>query len=142
GLGSGPSFPALVEKLNARHRFDLVKDPAGSVPSDNASFYARRVPVLWFFTGFHEQYHRPTDRVETLNVPGLRRVVDLVADVVTEVATQPRRPTFAKAPDFDRTRTLWSTAASVGIVPDYADAGAGVLVHDVVKNTAAARAGL
>jgi len=100
------------------------------------------MPVLWFFTGFHEQYHRPTDRVETVNVPGLRRIVDLIGAVAAELRTNAARPEFTRTGDFDRTKTLWATAPSTGIVPNYADKKAGVLVADVVKDTAAARAGL
>src|SRR5207253_7682927 len=102
GVGTAQPFGPLIERLNARHRFDLVKEPAGTAPSDNASFYAKKIPIFWFFTGFHEQYHRPTDRVETVNVPGLRRIADLVADVAAEVATLPERPRYVKTPDFDR----------------------------------------
>jgi hypothetical protein len=142
GLKSAKEFLPLIEKLNAKHHFDLAKEPAGTAPSDNASFFARKVPIFWFFTGFHEQYHRPTDRVETLNVPGLRQIVAMVADVVSEVATMPVRPAYAKTPDFDRTSTLWSSAPSTGIVPDYKDSKAGVLVAEVVKRTPAAKAGL
>src|SRR5262249_53353265 len=132
----------LVEKLNGKHRFELLKEGTGQGPSDHASFYAKDVPVLNLFTGFHEQYHRPTDRVETINVPGLRRVVELVEDLAAELRTMPR-PSFTKNPQTsDRRQTLWAAAPSVGIVPDYADKGEGVRLDGVVRNTPAARAGL
>jgi hypothetical protein len=142
GLKSAREFLSLIEKLNAKHQFDLTKEPSGTAPTDNAPFFAHRVPVYWFFTGFHEQYHRPTDRVETVNVPGLRRIVALVADVMGEVATMPTRPQYEKTGDFDRTSTLWSSAPSTGIVPDYKDGKPGVLVAEVIKRTPGARAGL
>src|SRR5262249_60471143 len=72
GVGSAKEFGPLIDRLNGKHRFELTRDPSGFGPSDHASFYAKKIPVLFFFTGFHEQYHCPTDRVETINVPGLR----------------------------------------------------------------------
>src|SRR5262249_38505258 len=103
---------------------------------------AVKVPVLNLFTGFHEQYHRPSDRVETINVAGLARVVDLMTDLTTELRANPTRPEFVKSGAFNRRNTLWSNAPSTGILPNYADKGDGVLVDGVVEGTAAARAGL
>ena len=142
GLGSAKSFPPLIDRLNAKHRFELVKDQSGPAPSDQSSFYYKHIPVLWFFTGFHEQYHRPTDRWETLNIKGLGRIAGLVEDALSELASGSTRPEFVKAPNFDRTKTLWATAPSTGIVPNYADTKEGVLLADVIKNTAGAHAGL
>lgn len=142
GLGSAKAFPPLIDRLEKKYGMAFSRDPSGLGPTDHSSFYAKRVPVLWFFTGFHEQYHRPTDRVETLNVPGLARLASLIGDIVEEVSTTPTRPEYAKTPGFDRTKTLWSEAPSTGIVPDYRDQRGGVLVADVFKNTAAAKAGI
>ena len=142
GLGTAKQFAGILERLNNKHRFQLTIDPSGMGPSDHSSFYAKKVPVLWFFTGFHEQYHRPTDRVETLNVPGLAKVAHLIGDIVEEVSSTVTRPLYAKTGGFDRTKTLWSAAPSTGIVPDYADDKGGVLVANVFKDTAAAKAGV
>ena len=142
GVGSAREFAALIDRLNQKHRYALVKELSGTAPTDNASFNARQVPVFWFFTGFHEQYHRPTDRLEIVNVPGLGKIVGLVADVVTEVATIPARPTYVKTSGFDRSKTLWSSAPSIGTVPDFNDRASGMLLEDVVKGTPAERAGL
>ncbi len=142
GVQSAKPFPQLLDRVNEKHRFGIVKDPSGGGPSDHASFYARKVPVFFFFTGFHEQYPCPTDRVETINVPGLRRVVDLVGDLAAEVASLPARPEYAKTPGFDRSKTLWSSSPSVGVIPDYRATGPGVVVEGLVKDSAAAMAGL
>jgi S1-C subfamily serine protease len=142
GVGSAKGFEARIDKLNEKHRFELVKEPSGQGPSDHSSFYARKVPVYKFFTGFHEQYHRPTDRVETVNVPGVARVAGLVGDLAAELRADPARPEYVKTGSFDRTKTLWSSAPSTGILPDYADTKGGVLLAGVINNTAAAKAGL
>ena len=142
GLGSATQFMGLIEKLNQKHAFNIWKEPSGQGPSDHASFYAQKIPVFKFFTGFHEQYHRPTDRMETINVPGLRRIADLVADVTAELRTSSVRPEYAQTGSFNRNTTLWAGTPSVGILPDYADAQAGVLLEGVVANSPAANAGL
>jgi hypothetical protein len=142
GLGTGKPFPAMIDKLNHKHRLNLVKEPAGTAPTDNTGFYLKKVPVVWFFTGFHEQYHRPTDRLETINVSGLSRIIDLVADVITEVSALPTRPEFAKTGGIDRAKTLWSSAPAVGMIVDRRPGSDGVMVQAVVPNTPAARAGL
>ncbi len=141
GLASGKPFAALVDRLNAKHHFDLLREPSGQGPSDHSSFEAKQVPVLNLFTGFHEQYHRPSDRPETINVPGERRVVAFVADLLTELRTMPR-PEYVKTGPYNRTKTLWSSAPSTGVLPDYADKKEGVLVGGVVSGTPSARAGL
>jgi len=142
GLGSAKSFEPLIDRLNTKHNFRITKEMSGFAPSDNASFYRRKIPAVWFFTGFHEQYHRPTDRLETLNVPGLARIASLVGDVAQELASNPARPVYQKTGNFDRSKTLWSTAPSIGVVPRYGDKEEGVLVLDVYKGTAADRSGL
>jgi len=142
GLGTGKPFPAMIDKLNQKHRFNLMKETAGTAPTDNTGFYLKKIPVFWFFTGFHEQYHRPTDRLETINIAGLGRIVALIADVVTEVSTLPQRPVFAKTGGLDRAKTLWSKATATGMIADYRPSTDGVVLQAVVPNTPAARAGL
>ncbi len=141
GLGSAKELTSLVEKHNARHQFKLEKSDAGAGPSDHSSFFSRGVPVVFLFTGFHEQYHRPTDRLETINVEGVRRVTDITEDLVAELARQAERPTFVRTrARFDRSTVLWAGSPSVGIIP--AAKGEGVLVDDVVRGTAAEKAGV
>ncbi len=141
GVGSGKPFAALVDRVNAAHHFDLLREPSARGSSDYSSFEAKKVPVLNLFTGFHEQYHRPSDRPETINLAGERRVVDFAADLIGELRTMPR-PEYARTGLYNRTKTLWAAAPSTGILPDYSDRSAGVLVGGVVNGTPAAKAGL
>ncbi|HKI34572.1 MAG TPA: M28 family peptidase [Gemmataceae bacterium] len=141
GLASARPFAALVDRLNDKHHFDLLKEPSGQGPSDHSSFEAKKVPVLNLFTGFHEQYHRPSDRPETIDVAGVYRVVGFAADLVAELATT-SRPEYAKSGPYNRTKTLWSSAPSTGVLPDYSDKKEGVLVGGVVSGTPGAKAGL
>src|SRR5262249_36441141 len=71
GTGTSPIWDSLIKKLAEPLKFHLVFKPEGYGPSDHSSFYAKQIPVLHFFTGSHADYHRPTDDVEKINVPGI-----------------------------------------------------------------------
>ena len=85
GTGTAAEFDHLMDTTAARLKFEITKHEGGFGPSDHASFYAQKIPVLHLFTGNHNDYHRPSDDVEKLNVPGMRRVVDFVADVLGSI---------------------------------------------------------
>jgi S1-C subfamily serine protease len=143
GVGTAKGLEALIDRLAGQHRFRLSKVQTGFGPSDHQSFTLHGVPALEFFTGFHEQYHMPTDRVETINLPGLARVVDLVTDVVTELGTREKRLEYVKVTTpYPRTTALWSLTSSFGVVPHATDHKGGILVDMVFDNTPAAKAGL
>jgi hypothetical protein len=115
----------------------------GYGPSDHSPFYAAGVPVLHFFTGTHEDYHKPSDDADKINSAGAVRVAGLVADLALDVANRPERPTYqsaaAPAPQGD-TRSF---GASLGTVPDYAgDGRAGVLLAGVRPGSGAEQAGM
>jgi hypothetical protein len=97
GTGTSPVWPPLLERLNDEGgRFQLVSWPGGKAPSDHASFYERNLPVLFFFTGLHGDYHRPSDDWQTLEYEGQARVARMAAAVVLDLATRPERPAFTK----------------------------------------------
>jgi S1-C subfamily serine protease len=143
GVGTAKGLEALVDRLASQHRFKLSKVQSGFGPSDHQSFTLRGVPALEFFTGFHEQYHMPTDRVETINVGGVRRIADMVTELVTELGTQAQRLEYVKVTTpYPRTTSLWSLTSSFGVAPHPSDHKGGILVQTVFENTPAARAGL
>lgn len=97
GTGTSPLWPDVLERLNkAGPRLTLKLWPGGKAPSDHESFYGKDVPVLFFFTGLHGDYHRPSDDWNTLNYDGHAKVARLAAAVALEVATGPMRPAFTK----------------------------------------------
>ncbi|MFM7070639.1 MAG: M28 family peptidase [Planctomycetota bacterium] len=93
GVGTAREFEPLARRLATRHRFSPRLDPSGYGPSDHATFAARGIPVLHFFTGLHEDYHRPSDDFERIELTGLRRIVELVAELALELGHAERRPT-------------------------------------------------
>lgn len=142
GLGTSKGFPALVERLNARQKppFQLRLADAGWGSSDFASFFHRQTPVLSFMTGFHEQYHRPGDRLDTLNIEGIARVTALVADLTRVLAEMPRPEYVAERAVFDRLATPWGLAPCVGLV--LKTQAQNLVVDQVDPDTPAARAGV
>jgi len=92
GVGTTGRFSELLDRVNRRYGFQLTKTPGGRGPSDHASFFARQVPVMHFFTGTHKDYHRPSDDFEKLNIPGMRRISGLVTEIAVELASAQRRP--------------------------------------------------
>ena len=98
GTGSGKDFDALIEKFNAEQEepFQLFKMSSGYGPSDHQSFNEVGIPVLFFFTGIHNDYHRPSDDFDKINFDGLNRITDIVSDVAVDLATREKRPEFSE----------------------------------------------
>lgn len=142
GTGTSSSFDALIEGLNKKYNFNLKKDPAGEGPSDHQSFYQKKIPVFHFFTGTHNDYHRPSDDADKVNVTGMRRVAEMVAEVVNHLATIDERPDYlvvksrAKIEHSDRPRPV------MGTIPDYAADVEGCRLEGVREDGPAARGGL
>lgn len=103
GTGSASVMDGLLDAANvpgpSGEPFKLVRVESGYGPSDHASFYAAGVPVLFFFTGLHEDYHRPSDDFENLNLGGMIRITDMVCQVSESLATDPDRPIYEQTAD-------------------------------------------
>lgn len=139
GTGTSPWWSEMLPKLNAgRFTLKMVEDGLG--PSDHSSFYGKNIPVLFFFTGLHSDYHRPTDTWEKVNYMGEARVLAFVADVVRAIDAKKGRPPF--------TKTRSSTPRSggfkvyVGTIPDYGYEGKGLRLSGVADGGPAQKAGL
>ncbi|MFH1175925.1 MAG: M20/M25/M40 family metallo-hydrolase, partial [Acidobacteriota bacterium] len=86
GYGTAAEWPALLDALNANHHLKLTTNKGGFGASDHSSFYAADIPVLFFFTGAHEDYHRPSDDAGRLDYPRMEQVVSFATDVARRVA--------------------------------------------------------
>ena len=82
GSFTATGWGGLLERLNQRHGLALDLPPDNFGSSDQLAFYAKRVPILHFFTGRHEDYHQPTDKFEKLNIAGMRRVTQFAEDIL------------------------------------------------------------
>jgi hypothetical protein len=140
GTGTAKTFDGLIESLNKKFDFHLKKIPTGLGPSDQMSFYARKVPVFFLFTDDHPDYHRPSDTADKINVPGMRRVVELTEELAVHLAAVPERPEYVKVAGPSMSPGM--TGPRLGIRPDYGDSDEGVLVGGVSEGQPAAKAGL
>lgn len=140
GSGSSKDFNALLDTLNKKYDFQMVKKPGGTGPSDHASFYSRRIPVLFFWTDYHPDYHKPSDTADKINVEGMRKVVDLTEDIVTHLMTVAERPDFIQVKGASAGSP--SMGPRLGVRPAMADGKDGVLIEEVVAGDPADKAGI
>jgi hypothetical protein len=138
GTASAKGFEELVMKLNPG--FDLVKDASVFGASDHFSFYQQKIPVLFFWTGTHPDYHRPTDTSDKINVAGMKRITDYSERIIDHLRTDPIRPEFVpiKSPFSGG----GPKGPRMGILPDYQFGGKGVRIDDVSVGGPAENAGL
>ena len=141
-IGSSSVWTDLVTELNERTGFDLslVADPY--LPTDVRSLNAAEVPSLNFFTGTHEDYHRPTDDAHTLNYEGLDRIVDLAAAVAVDLLARPDAPDFIRVREVQQRSGGATMRIFTGTIPDYSQDAEGLAISGVVGGGPAEEAGL
>jgi hypothetical protein len=154
GTATSPEWKPLLEELNrgtigraagseaaGSTRFKLALGDDGYGPSDHQSFYIRDIPVLFFFTGSHDDYHKPSDTADKINAEGIKQVAELVRDVAIRVADEPARIAFTKVKRESKP-TSGGFRVYLGTVPNYADQTDGLKLDGVRPDSPAERAGL
>ena len=137
GVGTAPNFVPTLTALKGD--FTVKLDSAGVGPSDQTSFYLKNIPVLFFFTGQHSDYHKPSDDADKINFSGEKQVLELAARVVQALDKEPKlkfQETKSSKDDTPRFKV------TLGIMPDYTYEGEGVHVDGVTDGKPAAKAGL
>jgi len=142
GIGSSPAWRKLIEKRNVAAGFNLTLQDDPYLPSDTTPFYPKNVPVIAFFTGSHEEYHRPADKPDTLNYEGLERIAKFARALVTDLVTGAERPAYAKVEKKDGGGGREQLRAYLGTIPDYAQEVAGVKISGTRGGSPAEKAGL
>lgn len=143
GVDTSPTWRPLLEELNREAGFNLALDGGGFGASDHSSFFAKKIPVLFFFTGMHREYHTPADKPETINAPGAARVARLVANVTEYIANLPERISYSEPRSQPRqSRPERGIRVYVGTVPDYSEEVKGMRLTGVREGSPAAKAGL
>lgn len=143
GIGTAKEFEELCKAEN-REQFKLKLSPDGFGPSDHSSFYAKNIPVLFFFTGNHANYHKPTDTWEKINYADETRVVRYISRLIEKLDANPR-PTFTKAQSETAQASRSSMGGfrvSFGTIPNYSQEVDGVLLDGVREGSVAEKAGL
>jgi hypothetical protein len=137
GYGTSPEWGRLVQQENGYLK--IKTDSSGTGPSDHTSFYLKDIPVLFFFTGTHKDYHKPSDDANKINYPGMIRVAGYIRGLLAETNDLPKLA-FTKTREVHMAKS--SFKVSLGIMPDYTFTGPGVHVDGVSSGKAAEKAGI
>jgi hypothetical protein len=121
--------------------FSITLNQDGYGPSDHSSFYAKQIPVLFFWTGTHNDYHKPSDTAEKINYEGEARIVSFVANIIRDIDKNDKRPTYTVAKSESQGRST-GFRVYLGTIPNYADSNDGLLLDGVRDDSPAAKAGL
>jgi hypothetical protein len=143
GVGSSQVWRRMLEKRNVSAGFNLTLQDDPYLPTDVTSFYIKNIPVLSFFTGAHEDYHRPTDTAEKINYDGLERVTQFSKQIITDLAQSNERPDLAKVERKDSMAGGRETLrAYLGTIPDYTTDVKGVKLSGVRGGSPAEKGGV
>lgn len=137
GTGTSPIFKQTLKSHN--DNFRLVQQESGVGPSDHTSFYLADIPVLHFFTGQHEDYHKPGDDSEKLNYEGMELISDYIYNIISDLDDNGKlafRKTKNESEDAPRFKV------GLGVIPDYLFDGKGMRIDGISEDKPAQKAGL
>jgi len=143
GVGTAKEWRDIIAKAtaDANRSFSLTLNEDGYGPSDHSSFYGKQVPVLFFWTGTHNDYHKPSDTFDKINYADEARILDLVAYIVRDVDSTEKRLTYTTAKTEATPRT-GGFRVYLGTIPNYAESNDGLLIDGVRDDSPAAKAGM
>jgi Zn-dependent M28 family amino/carboxypeptidase len=151
GAGTGSTFAALLAEAQDGSNFQMQYSQGGYSASDHTSFVAAKIPVLFFFSGLHGDYHKPSDTWEKINAPDAARLLDVIAKVTLQLDAAAERPAYVAVTEEPNPHTGVTTGVTTagggygpyfGSIPDFAEPETGVRFSDLQPGSPAARAGL
>jgi hypothetical protein len=147
-IGTSIGFPTVVASngrpivtSDSKKQFALTLNEDGFGPSDHSSFYSKQIPVLFFWTGNHADYHKPSDTADKINYDGEVGILKLVAGLVHEIDASNKRPVYTLAKS-EATGRSAGFRVYLGTIPNYGDSNDGLLLDGVRDDSPAATAGL
>ncbi|HEX5228107.1 MAG TPA: M28 family peptidase [Bryobacteraceae bacterium] len=153
GVGTASSFAPLLAQLAPKHDFDAdLTEKAGYGSSDHTSFTTKQIPTLFFFSGLHADYHKPSDTWDKIDSPDAVRLLDLVADVTDHLIDNSPRPKFVRVAEKEPPGEVANPHSGkapgggygpdFGSIPDFTELPNGVRFADIRPGSPAAKAGL
>lgn len=141
GTEAAESFDEMLKQLAKKHQFELKGSASATGPSDHTSFYQKKIPALHFFSGLHEDYHRPSDDADKLNTDKAVAFLAYIEDVAWSIIDGDERPVYhyVAAPAQMGGRR---SKVRMGIMPSYADSGEGLGVDGVLQDSPALKGGM
>lgn len=140
GTGTSPVWDTLLNNTNIADSLMITTVSSGMGGSDHTPFYMKNIPVLFFFTGMHKDYHMPTDDIEKLNFQGQVDVLNYIQKVIAKLDKSDKIP-FAKTEMPSRGKKRFK-GVTLGFMPDHAFQGTGVRINAVSEGKSADKAGL
>ena len=149
GVGTGSDFQKILEQARGDSPLKFEISPGGYSSSDHTSFVMKRIPVLFFFSGLHSDYHKPSDTWDKINSGSAAMLVNIVARAAVELASEPAKPTFVEVIENNPHAGLPVSGSGgggygpyFGSIPDFGQTENGVRFSDVKPGSPAAKAGL
>lgn len=150
GVGTGTTFAELLKTVGQHHDLQLdATERGGYGSSDHTSFTTKQVPVLFFFSGLHADYHKPSDTWDKIDGPEAIQVLDLVADVTDHLTDSSPKPQFVRVVNpenphgdvAEHSGTVSGYGPDFGSIPDFTELPNGVRFADIRPGSPAAKAG-
>ena len=144
GVGTGSNFKTVLEQAQKDNPFTVEYSAGGYSSSDHTSFVSKQIPVLFFFSGLHSDYHKPSDTWDKINASSATRLLDVVENVALQLADAQGRPTFQVVAEEKPPGGGGGGGYGpyFGSIPDFGQEVNGVKFSDVRPNSPAAKAGL
>ena len=144
GVGTGSTLKSTLEQADAKSNFKIEYSAGGYSASDHTSFVTKHIPVLFFFSGLHSDYHKPSDTWDKINPQAAARLVDVIGNTGFQLAQASDRPAFITVVE-DKPLAGGSGGGYgpyFGSIPDFGQVENGVKFSDVKPASPAAKAGL
>lgn len=143
GAGTFLGADSLLVESNSAAGFELIVTKEGMGPSDHSSFYSKKIPVLYFTTGVHRQYHTPADSASLINFEGLKSITDYVANIIHSINKSSFTPVYSYVAQQANTNERTNLKVTLGIIPDFTyEKGDGFRIGPVSSGRPAYDAGL
>jgi aminopeptidase YwaD len=141
GTGTSPAWNGILDEANV-DGLKITKNEDGYGPSDHSMFYAKDIPVLFFFTGAHAQYHKPEDDANLIEYKGMVTVVNYVERVAEKILAMPSRAQFTRVNPKSSQIAAGGFRVFLGTIPDYSEEVKGVKLTGVIEGSPAEKAGI
>ena len=148
GVGTGSTLESILAAADKDSGFHIETSVGGYASSDHTSFVAKKIPVLFFFSGLHADYHKPSDTWDKINSPDAAHLLDLVGKITLRLDAADRRPAFVTVVAKDDPHSGVTGGGGggygpyFGSIPDFGQSENGVRFSDVQAGSPAAKAGL
>jgi membrane-associated protease RseP (regulator of RpoE activity) len=140
GTGTSAKWKEIINMTNKDYNFKLTFNDEGYGSSDQTSFYSKKIPVLFFFTGTHTDYHRPGDTAGKINYSGEKKILNFIYNVIETINEDKQKPVYVNIPSKDKVNAGFKVY--FGTIPDFSFTGKGFKINGVNEGSPAQKAGV